>query len=1033
MNQGWANGQMAFPNVNPQSMYNPQQQHQQPFDLNAFAPNGVASQTGTPQPGQQFANPQQQQTFTPGSVVPAKRPHDGMSGSPQQQQPPQHSRSQTPSFAPGGFPNPQFPNAPTPLQRFQQQPGSNNATPSPTMSNQQFQPPQPGQQPRMNNASPFPGQQPNFGNQMSPAPNGNNMQQQANMAQFGGQYGMNPAMAMGGMPNAMAAQMGMGGNVQPNAQRAYQMKLMAHQQQLRASGMMQQQQRMGGQPGGGQPQQMNNFGGGQFGGGQQPGAQMANGQPNAMQTQQMQAMAKRKQFLTALQQQAQHQGRPFNPQPTIQNRPVDLFAFWQLATQLGGAQKVDQTGQWPLIANKMGFMQQQYPSAAEELKMIHQRDISQYERIWMQAKMQQKQQEARMHAQQMAGYSNQPQQSPTKMMQMPGQQNQFQQMQQGQQSQQSIQGTPVQANASLPQNGMTTPQQMMGAQANLHHRRNSSLRKPEQMTPQPGQQPAATASPLMTKQQRPPSVKQESSGPVMKSEEPQSTNYVPLLRDIDTDGGYDIPALHELGTTISRAKPNHPTVDEMGVIDTKAITLSLASGIHAEVRYALDTLAIVSHDTRVALNLENCEDLMDVIVDCAEDQTDALSEEAAEVSDALDLSPYEDVLRNAKVEADTLQEVPAFGSQAYELDRAADRVIALTTILRNFSFYEFNHRLLTSSPLVKWLSNTIRLLGTRNMLLRTHFNTQDFYKDMIIFLSNVTQSLELPTRDDALHILHFLLAFAPQPSPIYGESSGKVRFPSFVPANHKYLPPAVDCLAKLLARQDPNRMLYKSIFTASSSSLAASESPLDLLTRAFGLSISVLPDRTKGSLGNNMQLRIVEARKAYLTQGMLAADILTTLAPSNDTALARSWIESEDGWAVGLLNLAALLSVDHSKTTGPKGRELGMDVESFKLITYRALTMMKRLAEKAGKRALQNLQQAVTSNGTNGQANGVHAQDVDEDAIEALKGQPKWEGIPQGHAILGALMMPNTDKVALGLLCGLHEMAMQQPNQNSSS
>ncbi|CAK3964368.1 ARID BRIGHT DNA-binding domain-containing [Lecanosticta acicola] len=1023
MNQGWANGQMTFPNVNPQSMYNPQQQQQQQpqqqpqpqpqpqqFDLTSFTPNGAPSQTGTPQPAQQ--------TFTPGSVVPAKRPHDGMSASPQQ---PQHSRSHTPSFAPGGFPNPQFPNAPTPLQRFQQQPGSNNATPSPTMSNQQFHPPQPGQQQRMNNASPFPGQQPNYGTQMSPAPNGSNMQQQGNMSQYGGQYGMNPGMSMAGMPNAMAAQINnMSGNIQPSAQRAYQMKLMQHQQQLRASGMMPPQQRMGGQP-----NQMNNFGG------QQPGVQMPNGQPSAMQAHQMQMMAKKKQFLSALQQQAQQQGRPFNPNPTIGNRPLDLFNLWQVTVSAGGAQKIDQAGQWPLVAQKLGFIQQQFPSAAEEIKMIHQRDISSYERLFMQAQMQKKQEAARMHAQQMAGYSNQPQQSPTKMMQIPGQQNQFSPMQQGQQNSQQPQGTPVQANATLPQNGMSTPQHMTGAQANLHHRRNSSLRKPEQMTPQPVQQPGATASPLMNKQQRPPSVKQEPSGPVMKSEEPQSTHYVPLLRDIDTDGGYDTAALFDLGNTIARAKPNHPTVDEMGVIDTKAITLSLASGLHAEVRYALDTLAIISHDTRVGLNLENCDDLMDVIVDCAEDQTDILSEEAAEVSDALDLSPYEDILRNAKVEADTLQEVPAFGTPAYELDRAADKVIAITTILRNFSFYEHNHRLLTAGPLIKWLSNTIRLLGTRNMLLRTHFNTQDFYKDIIIFLSNVTQSLELPSRDDALHILHFLLAFAPQPAPIYGESGDRVRFPSFVPANHKYLPPAVDCLAKLLARQDPNRMLYKSIFTATSSSLAASESPLDLLTRAFGLSISVLPDRSKGSLGNSMQLRIVEARKAYLTQGMLAADILTTLAASNDTALARAWIESEDGWAVGLLNLAALLSVDHSKTNGPKGRDLGWDVETFKLITFRALTMMKRLAEKAGKGALQNLQHAVTKNGAvNGEtANGIH--DDKDDLIEALKGQPKWEGIPQGHAILGALMMPNTDKVALGLLCGLHEMAMQQPNTSS--
>lgn len=246
-----------------------------------------------------------------------------------------------------------------------------------------------------------------------------------------------------------------------------------------------------------------------------------------------------------------------------------------------------------------------------------------------------------------------------------------------------------------------------------------------------------------------------------------------------------------------------------------------------------------------------------------------------------------------------------------------------------------------------------------------------------------------------------------------------------MPAKHKYLPPAVDCLAKLLARQDPNRQLYKTIFTSTSSSLAGSESPLDLLTRAFALAIAVLPDRTKGSLGNTTQLRIVEARKAYLTQGMLAADILTTLAPSNDTKLARAWIESEDGWAVGLLNLAALLSVDRNQTTGPKGREIGMDTESFKLITYRALTMMKRLAEKAGKGSVQSLRHALTAKtAVNGDANGIEHDD--DHAADVFNGQPKWEGIPQGHAILGALMMPNTDKVALGLLCGLHEMAMQQ-------
>ena len=842
------------------------------------------------------------------------------------------------------------------------------------------------------------------------------MQQNNQMGGFNQQFGMNSKMNVAGMPSSMPGQMNnmAQNNAQNNAQKAYQMKLIQHQQQLRASGMIPPRS-VGGQQSGmfNSPQQ-------------QMGGQMANGQSGGQmgmtagqQQQQQQQAMKRTQFLKTLAQHAAQQGRQFNPTPTIGGQRVDLYALWTMVTQCGGSTNADRSGQWQAVANQMGFQQPQFPSAPEELKQLHAANIAQYERLWFAARAQQKQQAAQMHAHQMAGLGGPTQASPTKTMQPPNQQNQYPQFQQGQQGQPQPQATPVQTNASLPQNGMTTPQQQM-----LQHRRNSSLRKPEQMTPQAGGQAITAPSPHSAGKtaQRSPSTKQEVSTAVMKNEEPQSSNYVPAARSIEWDGGYDVPALYDLGSAIARSMPNMPNLDEMGTIDTRAITLSLASGIYGEVRYALDALAILSVDQRIQFDLEKCEDLMDVITDCAEEQIELLSEEAAEVSDALDLAPYEDIMRGGKIEADTLQEVPEFGTQAYELDRAADKLIAITTMLRNFSFYEHNHRLLTSTSLIKWLSNTIRLLGTRNMLLRTFFNTQDFYKDMVTFLSNITQSLELPSRDDALHILHFLLAFAPQPAPSYTESHGKVRFTSFVPAAHRYLPPAVDCLAKLLARNDPNRMYFRSIFTASSSSLAVSESPLDLLTRAFALSISVLPDRSKGSLGNSVQLRIVEARKAYLTQGMLASDILTTLAPSNDTNLARAWIESEDGWAVGLLNLAAVLSVERPPPAGPKGRELGMDTESFRTITHRALNMMKRLAEKAGKGTAAH----TLSNGVMPKENAVNGTPADgADGEEEADRAPKWEGIPQGHAIVGALMMPNIDKVALGLLCGLHEMASQ--------
>ena len=106
---------------------------------------------------------------------------------------------------------------------------------------------------------------------------------------------------------------------------------------------------------------------------------------------------------------------------------------------------------------------------------------------------------------------------------------------------------------------------------------------------------------------------------------------------------------------------------------------------------------------------------------------------------------------------------PDFGTVEYDLDRAADRLICITTLVRNFSFYEANFAVLGQAEILKLLSYVIRNLGTKEMLLRSNRNTLDFMKDVIIYLSNLSTSLNLPGKEEALCILHFLLAFAPTP------------------------------------------------------------------------------------------------------------------------------------------------------------------------------------------------------------------------------------------------------------------------------
>jgi SWI/SNF chromatin-remodeling complex subunit SWI1 len=98
---------------------------------------------------------------------------------------------------------------------------------------------------------------------------------------------------------------------------------------------------------------------------------------------------------------------------------------------------------------------------------------------------------------------------------------------------------------------------------------------------------------------------------------------------------------------------------------------------------------------------------------------------------------------------------------------------------------------------------------------------------------------------------------------------------------------------------------------------------------------------------------------------------------------------------------------------------MGWDVESFRLISYRALMMLKRLAEKAG------TSRALTRGFVNG-ASVLDAASNDSKDKDTESVSEKWDGAPFGHAVIGALMLPNCDKTSLGLLCGLHAMAMRE-------
>ena len=96
----------------------------------------------------------------------------------------------------------------------------------------------------------------------------------------------------------------------------------------------------------------------------------------------------------------------------------------------------------------------------------------------------------------------------------------------------------------------------------------------------------------------------------------KSEDYSPCARELSTYGGVDLHAANLLGAELERFIPTIPPVTDLGNIDISALIRSLQSGIHGEVRLALDTLATLSHSQNQAhfLQLRYCDDLVDSLI-----------------------------------------------------------------------------------------------------------------------------------------------------------------------------------------------------------------------------------------------------------------------------------------------------------------------------------------------------------------------------------------------------------------------------------
>ena len=922
-----------------------------------------------------FQNP----LYQVNSVVPSKRPREGSLGASPRQAPGALpvSRSQTPGqaqyppFTSNGASTPQYPNAPTPFQHLQAG-ATSNTTPSPTVPQMNFG--QAGGAPRVATSSPGAFSPHHGGLQMSPAHADQVSRGTTPHEHIAAFPPNNPYAPMGGQPfnpniNGAAGQpppnpqLGLAqhhlhtGGMTPQQQRAFQIQMQAQARQM-------QQASVQGRP-------MNS------------GMPMPNPQMTAMQQMHPQQVAKPnnpEEFTRQVQQVMASMGRAANMYAVICERRIHAAQVFPIVVKLGTSARVSKMGQWPAIAQQLHFPPHQIHQAGQELQAYWVANMAPYEAYWVNKRRAQPQGPGTQ-----SGVPNQmqTQMSPARQG-IPGPEQATPNHPRNAPDASTAKADPN-AFQQSPMNGFIPPARPAEQASHRQHvlaQQKTNVGRQLQ-PPQANGLPAPFPTEPPAKRRDPGASRdaQRDTGPQMPAKVPLEDQFTPaVLPESRHHGPIITDDMIPLCHSLLEGRPTVPTFRELGVVDVHALTMSIKSGIRAEVRVALDTLTTLSVEQGLQLSLDHCDDLVEALIDCAQTQVDFLAEHAAEVSDEMLIASYEDVVRGFRMETLTLQDVPEFGSLDYDLDRAVDRLICITTLLRNYSFYESNFTALGLPEVVRFLTGVIRRLGTKEMLLRTHRNTLDFMKDVIVYLSNLSHSIQLPGKEEALCLLHFLLAFAPSPPPI-SPSSSKITFAMYNPNIHKYTPSAVDSLAKLLARDEPNRTYYRAIFAAD----AASSPPYDLLTRAFGLAISPLPVTMVSPRA------VVGARKPFLLQGMLAAEILSGIVPGANHGLARSWLESVDGFAASLLRLVCLLSSERPNNAHlrhPQGGRLphDPDADAYGAIVHRGMAVLKRLVEKA--------------------------RSGDSGELQLPPGV-----LPKKESLLGALIMKDIDPFVLRQLC----------------
>jgi SWI/SNF chromatin-remodeling complex subunit SWI1 len=293
----------------------------------------------------------------------------------------------------------------------------------------------------------------------------------------------------------------------------------------------------------------------------------------------------------------------------------------------------------------------------------------------------------------------------------------------------------------------------------------------------------------------------------------------------------------------------------------------------------------------------------------------------------------------------------------------------------------------------------------------------DIIKALLTIFANIAHLLVLESSKDAFVLILFVLSFAPSESPY--SKDGELFFSEYVPSIHRYLPNAIDILAKILPRDPPNKDVLKSVLLGTCDDpdyltllkrnlQDRKPRPYEYLTQVFGLAISTFPHTDFRVVPRGLELR-----RPLLHQSLLAAEILVEMIPEykpdqpsdlnprdslyggqlsdlevHNCNIALHWLEASDGFGAVLLRAACTLGA--ISVPQVPGR---VEENPFARITQRSISILRHLGKKSIDR---------------------------QRSVEGNTALPPGV-LPKIEALLGAMLAMDMDKMVVRQLCAFSE------------